>query len=140
MPGNDCYIEWGIPTPAPGAPLVILYSTSLDALAPGETFVCEVEYWVNANFDFAADERIVDGQLPIEWHVATFNSDDPNPTNDTIPLTFTFLAPNIPTLSPVGMVLMVVALCISVVVLRGRRRRAEPTYGDSRDMPAETVV
>lgn len=121
---DSCFMDFGIPDPFPGDPLVILFSTRHPPLPVGETMSCEVRFWVNPGFDFGGDERVVDNQLTVEWQVRTINITDPNVDNDTISMTFRFTTAPIPTLGPGGMALLVVGIFVSFVMLRRRRDAA----------------
>jgi hypothetical protein len=123
-PDSDCFVNSGIPSPPPGQPPTVFYFAQFYGLEPGATAQCIVNYYVKPH--------LVE-DLSMNWKYFPILSTDPDESNDTFLINFRLgLAEPIPTLTPTGSVVLVVALFVAFAVLR-RRRWIQGTNGSEDD-------
>jgi hypothetical protein len=112
-PNDDCQMTWGIPDPIPGDPPVVFYVARFFGIEPGATARCDVTYYVKPH--------LVD-DFEVTWQYIPTPGIDPDLSNNTFTTNFRLgLAEPIPTLTPTGSGVLVVALFVAFAVLRRRR-------------------
>jgi len=118
--GDIVYWDWVVPSPAPDQEPTAEFIYVFPVLQPGESWTQTIEYQISP----VADEILPSGHLAVPWTLALSDGNiDPNPANDTATLFFNLAPPpaRVPTLSPVGMVAMVLGLVMAFAWVRRRR-------------------
>lgn len=102
----------------PGYPVVVAYAFLFDRMEPGESRVCEFEFFIDPAVDF---------DIPWRWWASSSLDNDPTPNHHLI---VDFLIGNphaIPTLSTAGIVVLSLAFLAAFALVQRRRRHGVHT-------------